>query len=122
MTDNELTLFIAELVARTQRKMGEFDLQVWWEEIGEYPVADAKAAARTLIRAGEYVSPDGVRRQIKTVRSQRLTQVRDAELTAGIDPSDPLYLMKKRARVRAIADGVPVTQAISSPMRQELTS
>lgn len=110
MTPDE-TVVLARYVRALcpQQKFDEYTPDAWHDVLGEYRLADARAAAAAVAKRQPFVSPAEIIGQIKQQRGDRADSFQGPGLPAEIPDADPddvgAYLAALRAQRTRAADG-----------------
>lgn len=87
---------------------------IWTVILAEIRYQDAREAVVNLGRRQRYIAPVDIATEVSRIRTERLRNVRDADITADIPSEDTdTYQLTLRARRRAIADGCPPTDVLA---------
>lgn len=106
-----------------QQKFDEYTPDAWHDVLGDYRLADARAAAATVARRQPFVSPAEIIGEITRQRESRATDFQGPGLPAEVPDADPddvhAYLAALRGQRTRAADGLELKRR---PMLQLLAS
>ncbi len=111
MNPNE-TVMLARYVKALcpQQKFDEYTPDAWHDVLGEYQLADARAAAASVAKRQPFVSPAEIIGEIKRQRGDRADSFQGPGLPAEIPDADPdnipAYLAALREQRHRAADGI----------------
>ncbi|MFI6033002.1 hypothetical protein ACIBBD_02230 [Streptomyces sp. NPDC051315] len=123
MTPDE-TVVLARYVKALcpQQKFDEYTPDAWHDVLGDFALADARAAAAAVARRQPFVSPAEIIDEIRKVRDARASAFQGPGLSAEVPDADPddvqAYLAALRGQRTRAADGLemkrrPVAQLLA---------
>lgn len=103
------TAALLSLIALVDRRVvDEATVRHWHDLVGDLDFDDACDAVRAHRRGStDWLQPAHVIAGVRSIRGRRLAAVPDLQLVDGLDPDDPQYFTRLRARRAAAASRHP---------------
>lgn len=107
MNRNEVTALLALISARDGRAIGQVEVEAWHEDLGRWDFATAREAVRRHnAQTRDFARPFDVIRQIRAIRSERLTAAGPIVPPAELADHPAAEIAWIRSRREAIASGL----------------
>lgn len=105
MTRDEVIDLLTIIAATDKRTVGQSDVALWCEYVGDQSFADAKAAVvEHYRRSRDWLMPVDVVEGVQRIRRARVAAAPPP--LPAVDPDDvPAYQIERRRLLTAIADG-----------------
>jgi len=115
VTRDEVIDLLAIISGVNGRTVGETDVAVWLELVGDMSFADASAAVKAhYMESDRWIMPSHIRDRIKVMRHERLARTPLPDVPDEIVDDAAAYLAWERAARRLIADGLTDPKVITA--------
>lgn len=123
MNRSETALLLGAMAARDQRTVGEADVLAWYEDLGDLPFEDCRAAVSRHFRdSTERIMPAHIRRQVRILRDERRAGEAVKALPPGRfgdDPERAERIARNADKMRALLAELVAKRSIPEPGADE---